>query len=1597
MATLNRMPTPQLPKYEARLQQSLKQASGRLRWNDLAIGLFLLLSMGFAFLVTMILLDRYFELSNGIRQTAWLGFLALALFVGYRQMVRPFRRTINPRYAARQIESTSKTNRNELINWVDLQEQELPTGVRSAVSSRAAESIAHVNVSQAMESRRVLWLGGVAGLLFAILALMFVLFRPTPFLSLLNRTLNPFESTAIASRTELTIVQPEEPDITLTNGVSAIIAVHVSGSVPEEDSPEKVRLQIRYNPEANFDDLPMEQGTSNREWNITLPPSLIQNGLWYRVVGGDAATPEYRITVRTRPLILNFATKYDYPEYTRLAPERSTGPDIEAYRGTQVVHSITTNRDVKSGRLRLSEETQPIEGTVATDDATRLEFRFPLTKTQTYRVDYTTAQGERSELSPAYRINVLADNAPNVEIVQPTEENVTLPLNGLLKVDGFASDDFGITTSTLVVRVPGSAEPLLRKPYLEGKDLLRESDNSYPTRLETKDSVPIAELLKLDPSLKVGSIIEYWLEAEDNCTEPKPNVGSSAIQRVTLEAIPEEPEQKQAIEHGKTERGQLEEKHRQEQTEKFKNEDRTPQQPRPEQAEPQQGEEPQDNDAKPEESQPSETGEPGADAQPSENGTPGEQEPKAGTEPEQQPEPGSDASGDGSTDKTIEQEADKVEDALNELNQQPGQGRGSPENDEAEVPPAEPKDAPQENAEPTNEPKPEENDTENAGTSKEAGKTESNDSQGKEQPKDASDSASSPMDKPKPGDGDSTKSKSVPEQSDAAEPKEAPEQGNSTSKPEAGEKRGDAKPSDNGMSQPGTAKGEQPQQPGESKPQPKDDTSTLENSAQPKEAPSEGQPGESKPNDGQNSDSFGNQKPQPGELEREFGKDGEPEPPRDSKPGDVERLVRDKAEEIANGNEQTREQAKQDLADQLGQENADEISKKAEGLNSKNPEERQKAEEDIDELAKKNEEEQLQKKQQDNDNGQQGNSNQPTQEQMEEFSKAAKDLNSDDPQTKADAQKKIDDMIGQENRKKAEQLSKDLQSADKQTRENAQKQVQEMAEQLKQQQAKADQKNLEQAAKDMAGNDESKKDQAGQTIDKHLGEENRAKAKELGEQLKNGSPKEQQAAKEELQQMAKDAQQQQSGQPSEADKQEIQDAVEKLANGNEAQKQEARDTLDKKIGKENRENAENKANELVDKLQNGSAEEKEAAAKEIEQMAKDAQKNQQNGSGSSPQPKELTAQEKQELQEDAKKLANGTPEEKEAARKRIDDKIGKENREKAEDLADKLQNGSAEDKEAAKKQLEQMAKEMKEQQQNAGQKPSKQKMDEMKEAAKNLHSDDPKEQQAAKDKLDKEIGPENRKKLEEQTKGTNPNDSEQEKKTEQELAKMSNDKQNSGGAEGQQPDMAKLQEKMKDLTSNNDAEREAAEQAFDKAMGPEEREKMQDLMRDLQSDDKQMQQSAQQKVEEMMDQLEKMNPNGRGNGGPEEKVLEADPKNRLKAAQLQLEKFEKNKENEALRNKLDYSKEEYEQFLEGMRKRVESLENEVAIAAEPEEPKRNRDAPTTIKVGSAGQRETRDGGIEINGGTGVGVAPKGYSEAKQKFAAEIAKQRRKKK
>ena len=43
----------------------------------------------------------------------------------------------------------------------------------------------------------------------------------------------------------------------------------------------------------------MERGDSSGDWVITVPAFEVHNGFWYKLIGSEASTDEYRIEVRS--------------------------------------------------------------------------------------------------------------------------------------------------------------------------------------------------------------------------------------------------------------------------------------------------------------------------------------------------------------------------------------------------------------------------------------------------------------------------------------------------------------------------------------------------------------------------------------------------------------------------------------------------------------------------------------------------------------------------------------------------------------------------------------------------------------------------------------------------------------------------------------------------------------------------------------------------------------------------------------------------------------------------------------------------------------------------------------------------------------------------------------------------------------------------------------------------------------------------------------------------------------------------------------------------------------------------------------------------
>jgi collagen type III alpha len=593
MATVIDAPDPAL-KNAARVDEQIAEAADRVRGHDLALGGLLVGGLVLGYAAAVMSLDKAVNLPEWARQLSLLAFLTVTGFVAYRTLVLPLRRRVNPLYAAVLVERTIDNPKNSVVGYVEAKERaDVHPTVKAAMGARAAKTVTKADVNHAVDHRGLAYAGGAVVALFLALVVLFFLFRPAQFQSLLGRAFVPFSSDPIATRTQLTLIEPQAGDVTVTAGQSVGVRVEVGGRLPKPDGPDRVRVLVRYTQAtAAYDEVPLEPGDHARDWLVQLRPEQLRTGAWYKVAAGDAATPEYRVTVRTAPLFTDFEVEYDFPAYVRRPAEKSTDPHLQAIRNTKVSVVAKANRPVRDGRAAFEPPGLPgVVGKTIPGRPDALRFDFLLSQRGSYKLTFTAGDGERSPESMPFGIDLTEDTAPQVVISQPEPDDILLPANGLLSVDGAAGDDYGLDRLTLRLKlIAPEPKRLADRPYQNGKSFRRDADGTYPTSLSYKDSVDLPKLTdasggKLD--LKDGMVIEYWLEATDNRTkpgaagpEPDPQVGRSGVKRVRLTPPVESPDQKQEQDARRDQRKQEEQKHAAEQQKKLDDEDRGPPDPK---------------------------------------------------------------------------------------------------------------------------------------------------------------------------------------------------------------------------------------------------------------------------------------------------------------------------------------------------------------------------------------------------------------------------------------------------------------------------------------------------------------------------------------------------------------------------------------------------------------------------------------------------------------------------------------------------------------------------------------------------------------------------------------------------------------------------------------------------------------------------------------------------------------------------------------------------------------------------------------------------------------------------------------------------------
>jgi hypothetical protein len=1610
MATLLDAPRP-AAKVEEFVEKQLAAARRRVRVLDFFLAGLSLAVGSLILLLAALLVDRYVEMPRGTWWGILAGYVALATGYVYITLFHPNRRQINPYFVARQVERKVQDAKNSLVTYVDFEEDaKLPGSIKTAISQKAARDIKKVDLNRAIENRKILWLAATAGVF--LLACAVVAFLPP-------------------TRTELTLEQPKNGDITVFNNQEVTFEVHVHGRIPRPSDPDAVRLRMWYNPDDpdNYEDRPLKPAdTDRRQFSITVPPKQVRNGFRYRLLAGNTQTSEYTVTCKIIPEFTTFDVGYQYPAYLKQEPTRTNDPNLIAPYGTVATLTVGTNREVKHGHIEIEGQPRTIDGQLIEGQPNAIRFTVPMVKDGFFRIWYTTPEGDRNQdparlrmvvidpkpairsfdISyeyPAYlrfkpmsvvdirepeieaprgskvvltakttrgvkgakleleghapvigepvedqpmwfrfRLPVIdndntakitftpttgepasapreipvraqIDQPPSVQITQPDKDLVEIPANGTLDLKGDATDDHGVDKMTLRMKVADTDRDLKPKPYRNGISFLRKEDNSWPTKVDYKDFVKLPDLrFEREPNARVmpGMEIEYWLEAVDNCTVPRPNVGESKKPRQRFKVIAPvtKPEEQRKIEQQNQKREKDQQAHEKRQDRKNETEKRDVQQRPPK------GAEHQPDKNNPQQGNPDKAIPPEAktepNAKPQDMGQDGMGEPKNDMNP---PEGNPDQD---SQTKQVEKAIQNAEEEKNGAGSKsgpnqagnskvdPGDAKPQPKAGPMDPPPAgdhQPKENPNKDqtgdgsaggsrAGKVDNTKDEKADSKDGGmpesgtTSEEKGGTRqafggsSNDAaQEKPAPKAEPKKGTEPKGSPEKVADD--KGGAHPEKKpDATEPKTSTSSAKGGNKPEkdvtpAATKKPEGDGGPTGSRPPSDAAAEKPKdgpETGGSRQTPKKDELTDQGGS--RTGPKDGSAGEERPrkdpmNGGSKDDvAKGGSKSGPGSPP------GEP----NAEQGELDREMGELQREINSTNPKVDEKKKA-LADQL----------------MRNPKTREQTRKKLDEM-EKNAQDELQKKKAHDlrESGEQAAKNYDNERPSEEnVDKLSKNLNSDNKQDRQDAEQRIKDWQNNPDTKKeleqkADELAKKNPEAGKQLKDAMQKNDQARGQSGNSgEPQKLDDKDLQQMAKDLNRSDEKARADAQRKMEQAAKDPKSAKEMQdkLNEMAKNAQGQDKRdlenAAKQAGQMVDQMAKKEPGPKPDQnLDPKELKDLADKMANGDENAKQEARDRL-KKLMQDPK-----AAKEAQDKLQemanNAKTEEDkkalEDAAKAAQQMAKDTGPNDKAG------PK------REDLKDIADKMAGQDEKAKQDAKQKLNEMMK-----------------DPKTRDEAMKQLEEMAK-------NAKPEDQKNLQDALKQAAemaKNQPTPDAKDLQNLQDlakQLDK-MDPEAKEKLRKQ-----------------------------------------MEEAMKD-PKTADALKKAAEEMAKKPKTPEEQKEFDNLMNTLGAGFKEIP------------------------GTPDP----ADPRNKLKSAELLLEKFKKDK---TVQEKLNWTPEQIDKWVKDQEALIASLRRQL----EKGDWQRNRTA--VVPGGGPVSPKLDPKGPSITGGGSRYAPPSGYADPYKKFTTE---------
>jgi len=473
--------------------------------------------------------DRWFDLPWPVRLILLAGDLAAAAFIICRFAIRPWRNSHTLDTAALAVERQVPEFHSALISAVQLSSGHVPFA--KASRPLVAELIRRVSLrisvtdlaARVVETRRLRrWMKW---------ALVSVLISAAAAALYWPRTITLVERILLGRQPlpTRTIVVPITRDQTVPLGADVTLSARAQGVVPRSGL-----VVVTF---ANQDRQEIAVSPSPDDPAVfSLTMQNIQQSFTYQFRLNDGVGPAFAVTARQAPMLASIHIRQAYPAYTGLPAAEMPPGNLSLLAGSQVRIAARSTQPLASASLQLEGLNRQIPLAVNQTDRRSAsgEFTVPTEGLTGLSVPLVNADGVASRENTIYRVELLQDQPPVLELTEPSADRLTILQKSRPRLVFSVKDDFGLGKLTLKYELTRPTPAGGEEPAVEKGEI------SLPLPPNGSGLVSYAwAISEISPPAPPGSTLTYWIEAQDNNNVTGPGIGATPRKSFSI-VTPEE-------------------------------------------------------------------------------------------------------------------------------------------------------------------------------------------------------------------------------------------------------------------------------------------------------------------------------------------------------------------------------------------------------------------------------------------------------------------------------------------------------------------------------------------------------------------------------------------------------------------------------------------------------------------------------------------------------------------------------------------------------------------------------------------------------------------------------------------------------------------------------------------------------------------------------------------------------------------------------------------------------------------------------------------------------------------------------------------------